>query len=149
MISIHSTLTQEFDLMYTFIFICTDPFYPSPNLIRILPGRLLFADRWIMQKADRFDSRNIFAHYLIDAHKTIYQINIVKHTQALFSPGAKIGTWKSLIVQGFMTDSESLVHWRNLSLVATKTTLGHFFIIYTIANLHIISISKTEEMQLK
>ena len=45
----------------------------------------------------------------------------------LNSPGAKLGTWKSLRVQGFMIDLESIGVLKELSLVATTATLGKFF----------------------
>ena len=47
-----------------------------------------------------------------------------------FSPGAKMGTWKSLRVQGFMIDPESIGVSRQLSLVATTATLWNYFYLH-------------------
>ena len=44
-----------------------------------------------------------------------------------YSPGAKMGTWKCLRVQGFMIDPESISVLKK-SLVATTVTLGNFFL---------------------
>ena len=44
------------------------------------------------------------------------------------SPGAKMGTWKSLRVQGFMIDPESIGVLKEIKLGCHDDKLGEFFI---------------------
>ena len=46
----------------------------------------------------------------------------------LFSPGAKMGTWKCLRVQGFMIDPESIGVLKEIKLGCHDGNLGELFL---------------------
>ena len=50
------------------------------------------------------------------------------HGQAHISPGAKMGTWKCLRVQGFMIDPESIGVLKEIKLGCHDGNLGELFL---------------------
>ena len=49
-------------------------------------------------------------------------------TELGYSPGAKMGTWKCLRVQGFMTDPESIGILKEIKLGCHNGNLGELFL---------------------
>ena len=55
-------------------------------------------------------------------------VNIIKMRRLPFSPGAKMGTWKCLRVQGFMIDPESIGVLKEIKLGCHDGNLGELFL---------------------
>ena len=78
----------------------------------------------IYQSYSSFTLSQTFTWYIQNLNSDLIFANIITDT----SPGAKMGTWKCLRVQGFMIDPESIGVLKEIKLGCHDGNLGELFL---------------------